>query len=62
MFSNGRFPFNGYDEQEIFKKAKRGKFYLPPKNVRTQCYGFSDHFEAYDWNTMMSEEAKDFIR
>lgn len=59
MFSKGQFPFNGYNEEEIYKKAKRGKFYLPPKNVRAHYCGLN---EAYDWNTMMSEEAKDFIR
>jgi len=38
MFSLGKFPFNGYNEQEIFKKAKRGKFYLPTKKTRaTHC-------------------------
>ena len=62
MFSRGKFPFNGYNEEEIFKKAKRGKFYLPEKNTRPHYSGLNEQNEAYDWHTMMSEEAKDFIR
>ena len=32
MFSQGKYPFNGFSEAEIFKNAKSGKFYLPKQS------------------------------
>lgn len=63
MFSQGRYPFNGFSEMDVFKQAKRGKFFLPSKPGRNLTGSNRDlASQRYDWNTMMSEEAKDFIR
>jgi calcium-dependent protein kinase len=59
MFSQGRYPFSGFSEMEVFKKAKRGKFYLPSKQSGSHK---DPTCQRFDWNSMMSEEAKDFIR
>lgn len=63
LFSQGEYPFKGANEVQIFKQARRGKFYLPkPKSeapvhtkYETQVHG------AYDWENM-SADAKDFIK
>ena len=68
LFSKGKYPFDGVSESLVYKNAKRGKFYLPPvpepahdrssakkRAVKVRAGGF-------DWETMMSAEAKDFIK
>lgn len=61
MFSQGKYPFNGFSESEIFKNAKRGKFYLPTIKNDNSLKDYSG-CQKFDWETMMSEEAKDFIK
>ena len=49
LFSKGKFPFEGEDEEEIHRAAKAGKIHLPS----------SKQDEAW---IPMSEQAEDFIR
>jgi len=57
LFSQGSFPFDGESEAKIYKKIKQGKVYLPPQGNKKKSQS-----RGYDWNTMMSEPAKSFVR
>jgi calcium-dependent protein kinase len=64
LFSLGEFPFDGPGEISIYKEIKRSKLFLPPsKNDKSYSPKLRKEEQTkFDWETMMSEEAKDFIR
>ena len=59
LFSLGEFPFDGPGEIQIYKQIKRQKLQLPTLKNEGSPLSQKDYF---DWETMMSEDAKDFIR
>jgi calcium-dependent protein kinase len=54
LFSQGKFPFEGENEIQIFKAIRKSKIYLPEESRAAAEDG------PYDWRTM-SDEAKDFV-
>lgn len=60
LFSQGLFPFNGNNEVKLYKAITNKHIYLPPK-PKTGGSSTTEFTGVFDWNTMMSEDAKHFV-
>lgn len=64
LFSQGSFPFTGDSEIGLYKAILRRDIYLPPREKQTtsqSACSSADNKTDFDWTTMMSEDAKNFV-
>lgn len=62
LFSQGKYPFEGSNEMKLYKRIQKTQIYLPEVSKISKQVSQASLGAEFDWNTMMSEDAKDFIQ